>query len=180
MSRARAARRRRGGVGSFEMWAGLALAIVLISASHGKIHAPATAGGAAAPASVTGARAAGAVTVTGPAACGCQVTTMPGKANEQLADRMAAAAGISAHDIAYCLNPLWTYESADTWSATVANPTSGAYGIPQALPAGKMAAAGADWQTNPATQITWGILYLHDTYGGPCGGWAHELSNDWY
>ena len=57
-----------------------------------------------------------------------------------------------------CLNNLWTKES--SWQVGATNPSSGAYGIPQSLPAGKMASAGADWRTNPATQIRWGLSYI--------------------
>ena len=64
------------------------------------------------------------------------------------------------------------------YSAT--NPSSGAYGIPQSLPASKMASAGADWQTNPATQIAWGLGYIQGRYGSPCGAWAHSQAHNWY
>jgi hypothetical protein len=77
-----------------------------------------------------------------------------------------------------CLNSLWTAESSWEWNAT--NPYSGAYGIPQSLPASKMAAAGPDWRTNPTTQIRWGLDYLQERYGSPCGAWSHELAIGWY
>ena len=57
---------------------------------------------------------------------------------------------------------------------------SGAYGIPQALPGSKMASAGPDWQSNPATQIRWGLGYIKGLYGSPCGAWAHEEADGWY
>ena len=63
---------------------------------------------------------------------------------------------------------------------TAENPSSGAYGIPQALPGSQMASAGADWQTSAATQIKWGLTYIQGRYGSPCGAWAHEQSNGWY
>jgi len=50
---------------------------------------------------------------------------------------------------------------------------SGAYGLPQALPGRKMASAGADWRTNPRTQIRWAIGYMDERYGSACGAWAH-------
>jgi hypothetical protein len=77
-----------------------------------------------------------------------------------------------------CLDSLYTRESG--WSVTADNPTSSAYGIPQALPGSKMASAGADWATNPVTQIRWGLGYIQDRYGSPCGAWAHSESNGWY
>ena len=77
-----------------------------------------------------------------------------------------------------CLDSLWTRES--NWNPSADNPSSSAYGIPQALPGSKMASAGADWATNPATQITWGLGYIQDRYGSPCGAWAHSESSGWY
>ena len=65
-----------------------------------------------------------------------------------------------------CLDDLWYGESG--WDPYAENPYSGAYGIPQALPGSKMAAAGPDWETNPATQIEWGLGYIQDRYGSPC------------
>ena len=67
-----------------------------------------------------------------------------------------------------------------TGTRAAENPTSGAYGIPQALPAVKMAAAGSDWETNPATQIEWGLAYIAGTYGSPCAANSFKLSNGWY
>ena len=43
-----------------------------------------------------------------------------------------------------------------------------------------MATAGADWATNPATQIEWGLGYIADRYGSPCGAWGHSQANGWY
>lgn len=76
-----------------------------------------------------------------------------------------------------CLVSLWNRESG--WRVNAAN-SSGAYGIPQALPGSKMASAGADWQTNPATQIAWGLGYIAGRYSNPCGAWGHSESNGWY
>ena len=73
---------------------------------------------------------------------------------------------------------LWNRESGWRWDAK--NPTSGAYGIPQSLPASKMATAGADWLTNPATQIRWGLSYIRARYGSPVNAWSHETSAGWY
>jgi hypothetical protein len=77
-----------------------------------------------------------------------------------------------------CLDSLWTRES--DWNYRAENPSSGAYGIPQALPADKMASAGSDWRTNPATQIEWGLGYISDVYGTPCGAWEQSQSVGWY
>ncbi len=77
-----------------------------------------------------------------------------------------------------CLDSLYTRES--NWNVYADNPTSSAYGIPQALPGSKMSSAGADWATNPVTQITWGLGYIQDRYGSPCGAWGHSQSHGWY
>ncbi len=77
-----------------------------------------------------------------------------------------------------CLVSLWNRES--HWNVYAYNAGSGAYGIPQALPGSKMASAGADWQTNAATQIAWGLGYIQGRYGTPCGAWAHSESSGWY
>ncbi|ROS35212.1 MULTISPECIES: lytic transglycosylase domain-containing protein [unclassified Curtobacterium] len=79
-----------------------------------------------------------------------------------------------------CLVSLWTQESG--WRANALNASSGAYGIPQSLPADKMSAAGADWRTNANTQINWGLAYIKSAYGSPCGAWGHEMSVNphWY
>ncbi len=77
-----------------------------------------------------------------------------------------------------CLVSLWNRESG--WNVNAYNSSSGATGIPQAVPGSKMASAGADWQTNPATQITWGLGYIAGRYGTPCGAWDHSQSAGWY
>ncbi|MBO0819972.1 MAG: C40 family peptidase [Nocardiopsaceae bacterium] len=76
------------------------------------------------------------------------------------------------------LYELWQRESG--WNPTALNPLSGAFGIPQSLPAGKMATAGMDWETDPYTQILWGIGYIKSAYGSPQAAWAHEESAGWY
>jgi hypothetical protein len=77
-----------------------------------------------------------------------------------------------------CLDRLWTRES--NWTYTATNRSSGAYGIPQALPGSKMATVGTDYRTNPVTQIKWGLGYIRQVYGTPCGAWAHSQSTGWY
>lgn len=77
-----------------------------------------------------------------------------------------------------CLDALWHRESG--WNHRADNPTSDAYGIPQSLPGSKMASAGADWATNPRTQIRWGLGYIAGRYGSPCGAWGHSQSVGWY
>ncbi|WP_456845931.1 aggregation-promoting factor C-terminal-like domain-containing protein [Cellulomonas sp. P5_C6] len=104
------------------------------------------------------------------------VAVEPGTA-QALGKEMAAARGWGDDQFA-CLLSLWNQESG--WRVNAANRSSGAYGIPQALPGSKMATVGADWQTNPATQITWGLNYIGGRYGNPCGAWAQHESKGWY
>jgi hypothetical protein len=77
-----------------------------------------------------------------------------------------------------CFNNIIMRES--MWRVNATNPSSGAYGIPQALPGSKMATVASDWRTNPATQIIWGIEYMKDRYGSPCGAWGFKSSHGWY
>ncbi|AEE47187.1 ubiquitin-like domain-containing protein [Cellulomonas fimi] len=104
------------------------------------------------------------------------VVVEPGTA-QALGKEMAAARGWGDDQFA-CLLSLWNKESG--WRVNAENRSSGAYGIPQALPGSKMATAGADWQTNPATQISWGLGYIAARYGDPCGAWAHSQAKGWY
>lgn len=76
-----------------------------------------------------------------------------------------------------CLVQLWNRES--SWNVHAYN-SSGAYGIPQALPGSKMSSAGSNWRDSAQTQITWGLDYISDRYGNPCGAWAHSQSHNWY
>ena len=95
----------------------------------------------------------------------------PSGSPQQIAMAMLGSYGWSSSQFG-CLQSLWNAESG--WNPSATNPTSGAYGIPQALPGDKMASAGADWQTNPATQIRWGLGYIQSVYGSPCAAWSHE------
>lgn len=76
-----------------------------------------------------------------------------------------------------CLDALWHYESG--WRVKAGNP-DGSYGIPQAYPGRKMASFGADWRTNPMTQVRWGLHYVRARYGSPCGAWAVWQQQGWY
>ncbi|WP_328678396.1 transglycosylase SLT domain-containing protein [Streptomyces sp. NBC_00322] len=77
-----------------------------------------------------------------------------------------------------CFSNIVSHESG--WDSGASNPSSGAYGLVQALPGSKMASAGADWKTNPKTQIKWGLDYMNDRYGSPCGAWSAWQSQGWY
>ncbi len=104
------------------------------------------------------------------------VTPDPGSA-QAIAYDMVLARGWGDDQFA-CLVALWKKESG--WRVNAYNAGSGAYGIPQALPGSKMATAGADWETNPATQIAWGLGYISGRYGSPCGAWDHSQRTGWY
>ena len=101
----------------------------------------------------------------------------PSGSPQQIAAAMLGSFGWSSDQFG-CLQSLWNTESG--WNPSASNPISGAYGIPQALPGSKMASAGPDWQTNPATQIKWGLGYIQSVYGSPCAAWSHEQSAGWY
>ncbi|WP_328909939.1 lytic transglycosylase domain-containing protein [Streptomyces sp. NBC_00234] len=77
-----------------------------------------------------------------------------------------------------CFDKIVDHES--DWDVNASNASSGAYGLVQALPGSKMASAGSDWQTNAKTQIKWGVDYMEDRYGSPCGAWDFWQSNGWY
>jgi hypothetical protein len=102
---------------------------------------------------------------------------MPSGSPQQVAMAMLGSYGWSSSEFS-CLDQLWSRESG--WNPQAANPYSGAFGIPQALPGSKMASAGADWATSPATQIRWGLGYIRELYGSPCGAWSHELATGAY
>lgn len=107
---------------------------------------------------------------------------------KQMALTQVLAKGWQQSEFDNCLVPLWEKES--NWRVNALNPKFSpsnpptpefqAYGIVQAAPGSKMATAGPDWLTNPNTQITWGIGYIEDRYGTPCGAWAHSGAFGWY
>ncbi|TDD31193.1 lytic transglycosylase domain-containing protein [Nonomuraea terrae] len=97
--------------------------------------------------------------------------------NKSIAKPMVSERGWSTAQYR-CLVKLWHRESG--WNHRAANGSSGAYGIPQALPGHKMASSGRDWRTNPRTQIKWGLRYIKQRYGTPCRAWGHFQSHRWY
>jgi hypothetical protein len=100
----------------------------------------------------------------------------PGTA-QSIAYKMLSSFGWSPSTQFGCLDNIWSRESGWRYNAENA---SGAYGIPQALPGSKMATAGSDWATNPATQIKWGLGYIQGRYSSPCGAWSFWEANGWY
>jgi|ERR1017187_5076882 hypothetical protein len=106
-------------------------------------------------------------------------TAVPQGTPQQQGMALAAAHGWTVSNGQFtCLNWLWTRESG--WRMIWNTTGSGAFGIPQALPASKMASAGADYMTNPDTQIRWGLGYIEQRYVTPCNAWDHETRDGWY
>ncbi|MER7888285.1 lytic transglycosylase domain-containing protein [Micromonospora sp. NPDC094482] len=110
---------------------------------------------------------------TGPIPASC--SEFSGNRKIGCAEMIKAGFGIAEFP---CLDKLWTKESG--WNHKARNSSSGAYGIPQALPGSKMGSVADDWQTNPATQIKWGLGYIEGRYGTPCKAWAHSQDVGWY
>ncbi|MEU5048215.1 transglycosylase SLT domain-containing protein [Streptomyces sp. NPDC021096] len=100
------------------------------------------------------------------------------KGSYSVAEVQAMARQMVPADQFQCFSNIVNNES--TWDYTATNPSSGAYGLVQSLPASKMSSAGADWRTNPATQIKWGLGYMNESYGSPCGAWSFWQANQWY
>ncbi|MFJ9027822.1 transglycosylase SLT domain-containing protein [Streptomyces sp. NPDC102274] len=100
------------------------------------------------------------------------------QASYTVAEVKAIARQMIPADQFQCFSNIVNHES--TWNYRAQNASSGAYGLVQALPGSKMASAGADWQTNPATQIKWGLNYMNDRYDSPCGAWSFWQANNWY
>jgi hypothetical protein len=112
---------------------------------------------------------------SGPAVSGQQ--SISAEDPQAIADALLSSYGWSSSEMS-CLVPLWAGESG--WRVNAQNTSSGAYGIPQSLPGSKMATEGADWRTNPETQIKWGLGYIQERYGSPCGAWGFKQSHGWY
>jgi len=186
---------------------GLAAAATGVAVAAGVVHTPAAAvnlASAVGPAS-TGAGAASAPTVdlshrnvvvsrssdrregrdpakqaalgltSGPAVSGQE--NLSAQDPQTIAEALLPKYGWSSSEMS-CLVPLWMGESG--WRVDAENASSGAYGIPQSLPGSKMATVGADWRTNPVTQITWGLGYISERYGSPCGAWGFKQGHGWY
>jgi hypothetical protein len=114
------------------------------------------------------------------AACGTLIAATPAQAAPTATGSAQATAQQIVGDPAQyqCFSNIVQRESG--WNHTATNASSGAYGLVQALPATKMASAGSDWKTNPATQIQWGLSYMNERYGSPCAAWDFWQSNNWY
>jgi len=109
----------------------------------------------------------------GPIPSSCSAYT----GNRAIGCKIVLDEGLSLTQMA-CLDKMWTKES--NWRTTAENASSGAYGIPQALPASKMATYGSDYRTNPVPQIKWGLAYIKGRYSTPCGAWSFWQAHGWY
>ncbi|MEU8030976.1 transglycosylase SLT domain-containing protein [Streptomyces sp. NPDC049099] len=105
-------------------------------------------------------------------------SSFPVQSSYSVAQIQAMARQMVAGDQFQCFSNIVDHES--SWNYQAVNASSGAYGLFQALPAGKYASAGADWRTNPATQIKWGLNYMNSRYGSPCQAWSFWSANHWY
>jgi len=167
--------------GAVVLWSGIkgtSISDTFRSLLGGKLPAAGTqpitssASASTASASSAGSAAAAALGFTG-------ASTATAAANQAIARLLTAPYGWSAGQEWDDLVSLWNRESG--WNQYAQNPTSGAYGIPQALPPSKLPAAGqASGGSSPAAQISWGLQYIQQTYGSPSGAWAHEESAGWY
>jgi hypothetical protein len=124
-------------------------------------------------------RLAGAIGATPSASPATLAGCAPYHGNQLIACTLLPAYGFPTNQMPALVN-LWRGES--DWRTTARNPGSGAYGIPQALPASKMGTIAADWRTNPATQIRWGLRYIRAEYGTPAQAWSkwQARSPHWY
>ncbi|MES4891713.1 transglycosylase SLT domain-containing protein [Streptomyces sp. NPDC096012] len=106
-------------------------------------------------------------------------SSFPVQGSYTVAQIQAMARQIVPADQFQCFSNIVDHES--SWNYRAVNASSGAYGLFQALPGSKMSSAGADWQTNPATQIKWGLGYMNSSrYGSPCAAWSFWQANHWY
>ncbi|MET7289973.1 transglycosylase SLT domain-containing protein [Streptomyces sp. NPDC005573] len=105
-------------------------------------------------------------------------SSFPTQSNYTVAQIQAMASQMVGAGQFQCFSNIVNHES--SWNYHAVNASSGAYGLFQALPAGKYASAGSDWQTNPATQIKWGLNYMNSRYGSPCQAWSFWQANSWY
>lgn len=145
----------------------------LVAARRAAARRAAAARAAAARAAAAATPSAAPVTVATPT----QAPVSPAGSPQQIAMAMLGSYGWPSSQFS-CLDNLWQRESG--WNPLAVNTSSGAYGIPQALPGSKMASAGADWATDATTQIRWGLGYIKATYGSPCAAWGHETAYGWY
>ncbi len=118
------------------------------------------------------------------AAAPAPATTKPAPVVPKVVDPYA---GLSAYQIAERIVPSgefgcfdWIVTRESGWDVHATNPSSGAYGLGQALPGYKMASEGSDWRDNPVTQIKWTLNYMDERYGSPCSAQSFWEAHNWY
>lgn len=113
------------------------------------------------------------------ATAGTILVAAPAQAASEAPQAQATAKKMIGNSAQYsCFSKIVNHES--HWNIKATNSSSGAYGLVQALPGTKMASAGSDWKTNAKTQIKWGLDYMKDRYGSPCGAWSFWQAHNWY
>jgi hypothetical protein len=106
-------------------------------------------------------------------------SSFPVQSSYTVAQVQAMARQMVPSDQFQCFSNIVDHES--SWNYHAVNASSGAYGLFQALPGSKMSSVGSDWQSNPATQIKWGLNYMNSSrYGSPCAAWSFWQANHWY
>jgi len=105
-------------------------------------------------------------------------SSFPVQSSYTVAQIQSMAASMVPSGQFQCFSNIVDHES--SWNYRAVNASSGAYGLFQALPGSKMSSVGSDWQTNPATQIKWGLNYMDSRYGSPCEAWSFWQANNWY
>nr|WP_203615994.1 transglycosylase SLT domain-containing protein [Streptomyces sp. SID13726] len=105
-------------------------------------------------------------------------SSFPVQSSYTIAQIQSMAASMVPSGQFQCFSNIVDHES--SWNYRAVNASSGAYGLFQALPGSKMSSVGSDWQTNPATQIKWGLNYMDSRYGSPCEAWSFWQANNWY
>ena len=105
-------------------------------------------------------------------------SSFPVQSSYTVAQIQSMAASMVPSGQFQCFSNIVDHES--SWNYRAVNASSGAYGLFQALPGSKMSSVGSDWQTNPATQIKWGLNYMDSRYGSPCEAWSFWQANHWY
>ena len=105
-------------------------------------------------------------------------SSFPVQSSYTVAQIQSMAASMVPSGQYQCFSNIVDHES--SWNYRAVNASSGAYGLFQALPGSKMSSVGSDWQTNPATQIKWGLNYMDSRYGSPCEAWSFWQANNWY
>ncbi|WP_199827514.1 aggregation-promoting factor C-terminal-like domain-containing protein [Streptomyces xylophagus] len=105
-------------------------------------------------------------------------SSFPVQSSYTIAQIQSMAASMVPSGQFQCFSNIVDHES--SWNYRAVNASSGAYGLFQALPGSKMSSVGSDWQTNPATQIKWGLQYMNGRYGSPCEAWTFWQANHYY